>query len=57
MDQAIEDAVDEIIDMDLRMVSPVTGKEVCYVKVVEPEDSKTQRKLLENQITRLKADL
>ena len=41
MDQAIEDAVDEIIDMDLRMISPVTGKEVCYVKVVEPENSKT----------------
>lgn len=41
MDQAIEDAVDEIIDMDLRMISPVTGKEVCYVKIVEPENSKT----------------
>lgn len=35
MDQAIEDAVDEICEMDLRLVSPVTGKEVCYVKVVE----------------------
>ncbi len=35
MDQAIEDACDEIVAMDLRMISPVTGKEVCYVKVVE----------------------
>ncbi len=37
MDQAIEDAVDEIIDMDLRYISPVTGKEVGYVKIVEPD--------------------
>ena len=35
MDQAIEDACDEICDMDLRFISPVTGKEVGYVKVVE----------------------
>ena len=37
MEQAIEDAVDEIIEMDLRYISPVTGKEVGYVKVVEPD--------------------
>lgn len=37
MERAVEDAVDEIIEMDLRYISPVTGKEVCYVKVVEPE--------------------
>lgn len=35
MDRAVEDAVDEICEMDLRFISPVTGKEVCYVKVVE----------------------
>ena len=35
MEQAIEDACDEICEMDLRFVSPVTGKEVCYVKVTE----------------------
>lgn len=35
MDQAIEDACDEICEMDLRYISPVTGKEVGYVKVVE----------------------
>lgn len=35
MDQAIEDACDEIVAMDLRMISPVTGEEVGYVKVVE----------------------
>ncbi len=38
MDQAIEDACDEICKMDLRYISPVTGEEVCYVKVVEPEE-------------------
>lgn len=35
MDQAIEDACDEIVEMDLRYISPVTGEEVGYVKVVE----------------------
>ena len=35
MDQAIEDACDEICEMDLRFISPVTGKEVGYVKVTE----------------------
>lgn len=37
MDQAIEDACDEICEMDLRFISPVTGKEVGYVKVKEKE--------------------
>ena len=37
MDQAIEDAVDEITEMDLRLENPFTGKEVGYVKVVEGE--------------------
>ena len=37
MNQAIEDACDEICRMDLRFISPVTGKEVGYVKVVEDE--------------------
>ena len=37
MDRAIEDACDEICEMDLRYISPVTGKEVGYVKVVEDE--------------------
>lgn len=36
-DQAIEDACDEICEMDLRLISPVTGEEVCYVKVTEEE--------------------
>ena len=35
--QAIEDACDEICEMDLRFISPVTGEEVCYVKVIEEE--------------------
>ncbi len=35
MDKAIEDACDEICEMDLRYISPVTGKEVGYVKVTE----------------------
>ena len=35
MDKAIEDACDEICNMDLRFISPVTGDEVGYVKVVE----------------------
>lgn len=35
MDRAIEDACDEICAMDLRFISPVTGKEVGYVKVTE----------------------
>ena len=35
MDQAIEDACDEICAMDLRYISPVTGNEGGYVKVVE----------------------
>lgn len=37
MDQAIEDACDEICEMDLRYISPVTGKEVGYVKVKEQD--------------------
>ena len=37
MDYAIKDAIDEICEMDLRFISPVTGKEVGYVKVVEDE--------------------
>lgn len=37
MDSAIEEAVDEIVEMDLRFISPVTGKEVGYVKIVEPK--------------------
>lgn len=39
MDQAIEDACDEICEMDLRFISPVTGKEVGYIKVVEPDSN------------------
>jgi hypothetical protein len=35
MDRACEDACDEICKMDLRYISPVTGEEVGYVKVVE----------------------
>ena len=35
MDHAQEDAVDEICEMDLRFISPVTGEEVGYVKVIE----------------------
>ena len=35
MDRAIEDACDEICEMDLRYISPVTGQEVGYRKVVE----------------------
>lgn len=35
MDQAIEDAIDEICEMDLRQINPFTGKEVAYVKVIE----------------------
>lgn len=35
MEQAIEDACDEICKMDLRYISPVTGEEVGYVKVIE----------------------
>lgn len=35
MDRAVEDACDEICEMDLRFISPVTGKEVGYRKVVE----------------------
>ena len=37
MDREIEDACDEICEMDLRYISPVTGKEVGYVKVVEQD--------------------
>lgn len=37
IDRAIEDACDEIVEMDLRYLSPVTGEEVCYIKVVEDE--------------------
>ena len=35
MERAIENACDEICDMDLRYISPVTGEEVGYVKVKE----------------------
>lgn len=38
MDRAVEDACDEICEMDLRYISPVTNKEVGYVKVTESED-------------------
>ena len=41
MNSAVESAVDEICDMDLRYISPVTGEEVCYVKVVEDADDDT----------------
>ncbi len=37
MDRAIEDACDEICKMDLRYISPVTGQEVGYIKVKEPD--------------------
>lgn len=37
MDEAIEDACDEICEMDLRFISPVTGEEVGYIKVKEEE--------------------
>lgn len=35
MNSAIESAVDEICEMDLRYISPVTGEEVGYIKVIE----------------------
>lgn len=38
MNSAVESAVDEICEMDLRYISPVTGEEVGYVKVVEGTD-------------------
>ena len=38
MDQAIEDACDEVCEMDLRYISPVTKEEVCYLKVTEDEE-------------------
>lgn len=41
MDQAIEDACDEICKMDLRLISPVTGKEVGYMKVTEANNNNT----------------
>lgn len=37
MDRAIEEACDEICEMDLHFISPVTGQEVGYVKVTEPQ--------------------
>ena len=37
MERAIEDACDEIVRMDLRYISPVTGKEVGYIKVTEKD--------------------
>ena len=37
MDQANEEACDEICRLDERLISPVTGEEVCYVKVTEEE--------------------
>ncbi len=41
MNSAVESAVDEICEMDLRYISPVTGEEVCYVKVIEDVDDDT----------------
>lgn len=41
MNSAVESAVDEICEMDLRYISPVTGEEVCYVKIVEDTDDNT----------------
>lgn len=41
MNSAVESAVDEICEMDLRYISPVTGEEVGYVKVVEDADDDT----------------
>lgn len=38
MDQAIEDACDEVCEMDLRYISPVTNEEVCYFKVTEDDE-------------------
>ena len=38
MDQAIEDACDEVCEMDLRYISPITNEEVCYFKVTEDEE-------------------
>ena len=35
MEQVIEDACDEICEMDLRYISPLTGEEVGYLKVTE----------------------
>ena len=35
MNSAVESACDEICEMDLRYISPVTGEEVGYVKVIE----------------------
>lgn len=37
MNSAIESACDEICEMDLRYISPVTGEEVGYVKVIEDD--------------------
>ena len=37
MDQAVSDACDEICQYEPNHISPVTGKEVCYVKVTEGE--------------------
>lgn len=37
MDRSIEDACDEICAMDIRLISPVTGQEVAYVKVTESD--------------------
>lgn len=42
MNSANESAVDEICAVDLRFISPVTGEEVGYVKVVEDEDDNTE---------------
>ena len=44
MNSAIESAVDEICEMDLRFISPVTGEEVGYVKVVEGSDDANDNK-------------
>ena len=35
MDSAIEGAIDDFLKLDIRLKSPVTGKEVSYVKVVD----------------------
>lgn len=38
-DRVIEDAIDEIIAMNLPLTSPVTGTRARYVKIQAPSDS------------------
>lgn len=38
MNRAIEDAIDEVCEMDLRPINQLTGKETLYVKVKEKEN-------------------